>query len=135
MLSMLRPGQVNKTRDHWSLKSMQAYQARLDSFSKPKRVKSSSGKASSTSLKWPHPSHFTANPNTLAEAGFYFHPTLEDRDGVQCFMCDKELSDWNSDDDPFEIHWTKCRASCAWAIVRCGLNGDIDHDGKCVHLS
>jgi hypothetical protein len=123
-------GQVT---DLYHTNTMQAFQARLESFSKSKRVKPPSGKSSS-SIKWPHPSSFLANPTSLADAGFYFCPTYEDRDNVQCYMCHKELSDWTDDDDPFEIHWEKCRTSCAWAIVRCGLNDDADGDGKCVCL-
>jgi len=114
-----------------STPAMECYQARLDSFSKPKRVKNPS-LTTSSSIKWPHTSSssFTATPNTLAEAGFYFDPTWDDRDNVVCFMCNKELSDWAEDDDPFGIHWEKCRATCVWAQVRCGLMEDIDDDGR-----
>jgi Inhibitor of Apoptosis domain len=108
---------------------MEVFQNRLDSFFKSKRVKSPSGVSGSVSLKWPHPSHFIASPNALAEAGFFFCPTWDDRDTVKCYMCAKELSDWVQDDDPFDIHWTKCRTSCPWAIVRCGLKDDVDRDG------
>jgi len=112
---------------------MEAFQARLDSFLKPKRVKqkNTTGTGSAT-IKWPHPPHFIATPNSLAEAGFYFCPTLDERDTVKCYMCSKELSDWVQDDDPFDIHWTKCGTSCSWAVVRCGLKADIDRDGRYV---
>ena len=106
---------------------MEVFQARLDSFLKAKRVKGSSG---SILVKWPHPPHFPATPNTLAEAGFYSQPSWEERDAVKCFMCSKELSDWQEEDDPFTIHWQKCRTSCPWAILRCGLQNDLDQDGK-----
>ncbi len=109
---------------------MEALQTRRESFRKAKRVKKPSGKSSSLNLKWPHPETFKANPDSLAEAGFYFNPSWDDRDNVTCYMCGKELSDWTSDDDPFEIHWEKCRAKCAWAVVRCGLREDMDEDGK-----
>ncbi|KAF8551432.1 inhibitor of apoptosis repeat-containing protein [Imleria badia] len=110
---------------------MQSLQARIDSFQKTKRVKRYPGKASSsaTSVKWPHPPDFKANANTLAEAGFFFSPSWDDRDSVACFLCGKELSDWDADDDPFEIHYTKCQSSCAWAVVRCGLTEDLDKKG------
>jgi hypothetical protein len=111
--------------------AMQVYQNRLDSFSAPKRVKNPSLTASSL-IKWPHPTSYTANHHTLAEAGFYFNPSWEDRDNVTCFMCGKELSDWTETDDPFEIHWAKCKASCVWAVVRCGLKEDVDQDGRYV---
>ncbi|EMD31913.1 hypothetical protein CERSUDRAFT_127086 [Gelatoporia subvermispora B] len=108
---------------------MEALQARLASFAKSKKIKSLSSK-SSGSFKWPHPSTYKATPNTLAEAGFYFDPTSEYRDNVVCFMCRKELSDWDEDDDPFSIHWSKCRNNCPWAIVRCGLVEDLDRRGN-----
>ncbi|KAH7921561.1 inhibitor of apoptosis repeat-containing protein [Leucogyrophana mollusca] len=113
---------------------MEALQSRIDSFSKTKRIKKYPKKQTSTiaSIKWPHPPTFKANASTLAEAGFYFNPSWDDRDTVACFLCDKELSDWDADDDPFEIHYTKCRSTCAWAIVRCGLNEDLDEDGNYV---
>lgn len=111
---------------------MQSLQARIDSFQKTRRVKRFPGKPSSStaSLKWPHPPAFKANPNTLAEAGFYFSPSWDDRDSVACFLCGKELSDWDADDDPFEIHYTKCQSSCAWAAVRCGFAEDLDNKGR-----
>ncbi|KDQ60304.1 hypothetical protein JAAARDRAFT_152872 [Jaapia argillacea MUCL 33604] len=106
---------------------MESLQDRLDSF-KTKRTKQSN-KASS-SKKWPHPSSYKANPRTLAEAGFYFNPSTDEPDSVSCFICSKELSDWAHDDDPFHIHWSKCYDSCPWAIVRCGLEHDVDEDGN-----
>ncbi|OCH93314.1 hypothetical protein OBBRIDRAFT_832707 [Obba rivulosa] len=108
---------------------MEALHARLASFAKAKRTKQGSSKSSGL-LKWPHPPTYKATPDTLAEAGFYFHPTSEYRDNVICFMCGKELSDWDEDDDPFSIHWTKCRNTCAWAVVRCGLIEDLDRRGN-----
>ncbi|EPQ53492.1 inhibitor of apoptosis IAP repeat-containing protein, partial [Gloeophyllum trabeum ATCC 11539] len=111
--------------------SMEVLQNRLDSF-KTKRGKPSSKASASSSKKWPHPSVFKANPETLAEAGFYFTPTAQDKDNVACYMCKKHLSDWEEDDDPHRIHWAKCQDTCPWAIVRCGLEEDIDEDGNFV---
>ncbi|KAF5386685.1 hypothetical protein D9615_001913 [Tricholomella constricta] len=109
---------------------MESLQNRIDSFAKARRVKNPAKPSSSISLKWPHPStHFVATPTTLAEAGFYFSPSFDDRDNVTCFMCEKQLSDWEVHDDPFNIHWDKCGDNCCWAIVRCGLRGDMDEDG------
>ncbi|GBE87660.1 predicted protein [Sparassis crispa] len=45
-------------------------------------------------------------------------------------MCRKELSDWDAEDDPFNIHFIKCRNTCAWATVRCGLKGDLGEHGN-----
>ncbi|THH17310.1 hypothetical protein EW146_g3474 [Bondarzewia mesenterica] len=107
---------------------MEVLQARLDSFTKSKRVKHSSSKRT-VSVKWPHPDNFAATPNALAEAGFYFNPSWDDRDNVVCYLCNKELSGWEEADDPFAIHWDKCRDQCAWALVRCGM-GDGTRRGK-----
>ncbi|EGN92583.1 hypothetical protein SERLA73DRAFT_190944 [Serpula lacrymans var. lacrymans S7.3] len=111
---------------------MESLQSRLDSFLKTKRIKKHSSKSSSTSasVKWPHPPTFKATASTLSEAGFYFDPSWDDRDSVACFLCGKELSDWDADDDPFDIHYTKCRNTCPWAVVRCGLRDDVDEDGS-----
>lgn len=110
---------------------MDIFQDRLASFSKTtKRTKASLAKSISTGGKWPHPSSFKAKPSTLAEAGFYFNPSVKCRDSVTCFICGKELSQWEQADDPFEIHWLKCGRRCAWAIVRCGLREDMDENGK-----
>lgn len=116
-----------------NVRAMQALQARIDSFQKTKRVKRYPGKSSSStaSLKWPHHPDFKANADTLAEAGFFFSPSWDDRDSVTCFLCGKELSDWEVNDDPFEIHYAKCQSSCAWAVVRCGLTEDVDSEGWC----
>ena len=108
---------------------MEALQARLESFSKPKRVKHTSSKRS-VSVKWPHPDHFFATPNALAEAGFYFDPSVDDKDNVTCYMCGKQLSDWDEEDDPFDIHYNKCYQQCHWANVRCGLRLDMDSQGR-----
>ncbi|KZT20916.1 inhibitor of apoptosis repeat-containing protein [Neolentinus lepideus HHB14362 ss-1] len=105
--------------------SMQVLQDRIDSF-KPKRTT----KKSSSSQKWPHSASFKAIPQSLAEAGFYFTPWSEDKDNVTCYMCKKQLNDWDKEDDPFNVHWEKCRDSCAWAAVRCGLEEDVDGEGN-----
>ena len=109
---------------------MEALQNRIDSFSKAKRVKNPSKPSSSVSLKWPHPLDFVANPESLAEAGFFFTPGFIDRDTVTCYMCEKQLGGWEAEDDPFDIHWNKCRTNCCWANVRCGLRGDMDSQGR-----
>jgi hypothetical protein len=111
---------------------MNCFQARLDSFAKPKRVKKPSG--AFTNVKWPHPSSWTVTPQSLAEAGFYWNPSWDDKDNVVCFMCEKELSEWDEDDDPFETHFKKCKSKCAWAVVRCGLPRDFDEHGTCVWM-
>ena len=99
---------------------MEYLQARVASFArgKSKRVKGSSGDIAS-SPKWPHPASFKATPQNLAEAGFYYDPDSSSTDNVTCFMCGKHLFGWEEDDDPFAIHYDKCRDTCSWATVRC----------------
>ncbi|KAH9479320.1 Protein bir1 [Psilocybe cubensis] len=111
---------------------MDALQARVNSFKKSKRVKNPSKPSSTTNLKWPHPLHFKANPESLAEAGFYYDPSFDDPDNVTCYVCEKELGGWEEEDDPFLIHWTKCGQTCCWASARCGLTSDLDGKGRFV---
>ncbi|KAL4253018.1 hypothetical protein ABKN59_002195 [Abortiporus biennis] len=111
---------------------MEVLNNRYKSFKSTKRTKASSSK--STSSKWPHPPTFKANPNSLAEAGFYFNPSVECPDSVTCFMCGKELDTWDQYDDPFDIHWEKCGFKCPWAATRCGLKSDLDGDGVTIRI-
>ena len=113
---------------------MECLDLREASFAKGKRVKNPN-KANSTVLaKWPHKSKHLATPQVLAEAGFYYDPAYDERDNVSCFMCNKSLSQWEEEDDPFEVHWQKCGTDrrCAWAVLRCGLSTDMDRNGECV---
>ncbi|TDL24666.1 BIR-domain-containing protein [Rickenella mellea] len=108
---------------------METYHSRSQSFQKTKGSKSASKSARSATLSWPHPETFKATPSTLAEAGFYFNPSKEDPDNVTCFMCEKELGGWESEDDPFDIHSRKC-PKCPWVVARCSLANDFDSDGN-----
>lgn len=103
---------------------METFQARLDSYAGTKLKKSKQ------IIKWPHPTSFRATPLKLADAGFFFNPTGDDADNVTCFMCSKSLAEWDADDDPFDIHWTKCHEFCSWAVVRCSLHLDMDQHRK-----
>jgi hypothetical protein len=109
---------------------MEVLQARIDSFKKSKRIKNPKKPSSSATVRWPHPPDFKANPETLADAGFFYNPSYEGRDSVTCYVCDKELEDWEKDDDPYIIHWEKCGQTCCWAIVRCGLLNDMDKSDR-----
>lgn len=111
---------------------MESLQNRVESFSKSKRVKNPNKPSTNITLKWPHPPSFLANPDTLAEAGFYFDPSAGDPDNVTCFICHKELGGWEAEDDPFDIHYEKCARECSWANIRCGLRYDMDRHGRCV---
>jgi hypothetical protein len=109
---------------------MESERARLATFSDGVRFKVAKSKAL---LKWPHPDTFLATPDSLSDAGFYFNPSAEDRDNVKCFACDKELSEWDPEDDPHVIHFEKCGQTCPWAIVRCGLDLERDKRGRWVY--
>lgn len=104
---------------------MEVWHTRLESFNKAKRVKTPKVRT----YKWPHPSTYVANPESLAEAGFFFDPSQTSLDGVTCFVCKKSVSEWEEGDDPFAEHLARGQ-SCYWAIARCGLRGDQDEDGK-----
>jgi hypothetical protein len=108
---------------------MESLETRLQSFTKKPSNKSSTSTSASTSLTWPHPPSFKANPRSLAEAGFFFNPSADDTDNVKCFLCGKELGGWEQRDDPFEVHWRK-RPKCAWAVARCSLEFDLDEEGE-----
>lgn len=100
---------------------MQSLAARINSFIPPSQPKSTrKRRGAAPKLSWPHPESFLANPKTLAEAGFYYLPSEDDPDNVICFMCDKQLSQWDPDDDPEQIHVEKC-PSCPWAMVKCRM--------------
>ncbi|TFY69846.1 hypothetical protein EVJ58_g196 [Rhodofomes roseus] len=111
---------------------MESLQARLDTY-KAKRTKQSLVRSTSSSApKWPHPPSYLATPRTLAEAGFYYDPSPEEPDNVTCFVCGKELSEWEPEDDPFELHYKKCNRNCAWASARCGIELEKGKNGQYV---
>ncbi|KAH0551032.1 hypothetical protein GP486_007611, partial [Trichoglossum hirsutum] len=51
----------------------------------------------------------------LAQAGFYYRPSSESPDSVECFLCRKGLDGWEEEDDPVEEH-LKHSADCGWAV-------------------
>lgn len=99
-------------------KGMECIALRESSFTSKKRT------------KWPHSSKFLATPLTLAEAGFHHAPSAGAKDNVACFKCQKNIGEWEEDDDPFELHWQKCgrNGACAWAVVRC--SPDLEFKNK-----
>ncbi|EPS40621.1 hypothetical protein H072_5509 [Dactylellina haptotyla CBS 200.50] len=63
----------------------------------------------------------------MARAGFYFKPAVGDEDNVACFICQKNMSEWDPDDDPAEQH-LRHNSSCGWALTMCRdlvVDGDI----------
>lgn len=65
----------------------------------------------------------------MARAGFYFKPAPGDEDNVACFLCQKNMSEWDVDDDPSEQH-LRHNNSCGWALTMCR---DLVVDGALVH--
>lgn len=117
------------TKQRASSMSWQALSTRVASFTAPPKPAGARPTRGQQKTSWPHPPSFRANPATLAEAGFYYAPSSSDLDNVVCFMCAKELSDWEAEDDPFQIHAAKC-PKCPWVVVRCALAQDLDDEGK-----
>ncbi len=103
------------------LDQMDAYEARLASFA-PKKS-SRSKKQQAVSGGWLHPPTFRATPSRLAQAGFYFEPSVSKPDNVLCFMCGHALGNWEEQDDPFKVH-VEHSPKCAWAIARCSIEDD-----------
>ena len=56
----------------------------------------------STFKSWPF-AEGPCNPSNLAKAGFFYAGKKGD-DSVRCFVCFKELCNWNENDDPFTEH-------------------------------
>jgi hypothetical protein len=126
---------------------MEVCDVRRHSFYASKRVKVSPVSARANGhhinntklfvLIWPHPQYFSANPATLAEAGFYYDPLWPRSDRVTCFMCGLSWSSFTSEEDPHQVHAKRCRwvdergisSHCSWAVARCISNGDLDEHG------
>lgn len=93
------------------------YDSRFASFqtAQPvsKRRASNASSKAPKAIKWPHKS---LSPETLAKAGFFFHPSQANPDNVACFLCHRSLDGWEEDDDPLAEH-LKHSPDCGWAIV------------------
>lgn len=92
---------------------MQSLAARIASFKPPTRRTKSSLPNWSISAS----THPKITPENLAEAGFFFNPSVEEPDNCQCFSCGLQLGGWDEDDDPF-VEQCK-RADCAWGEMVC----------------
>jgi hypothetical protein len=95
---------------------MHSFAARLTSFRTTKGNDRRQSLIPRDFVEWPHPSNYLATPETLADAGFYHSPSPFDPDNVACFLCGKELGDWQPQDDPFKIHAEKC-PKCSWVLL------------------
>ncbi|KAK6440838.1 hypothetical protein LTR95_002939 [Oleoguttula sp. CCFEE 5521] len=92
--------------------------ARVASFEQPqqlaKRRASSQGRKKAQVIEWPH-EYPTARQ--LADAGFFYKPSPDAPDNVQCFTCAVKLDGWEATDNPLQEHLAHS-SSCAWAICQ-----------------
>ncbi|KAL3244652.1 hypothetical protein MRX96_018634 [Rhipicephalus microplus] len=56
------------------------------------------------------------NPQRMAEAGFYHARTENEPDLARCYVCYKEMIDWDSNDEPLKEH-SRSR-DCAFVLLR-----------------
>lgn len=64
-------------------------------------------------------------PKNFAAAGFYNYSTTTFCDTVKCFACEKELSDWEKNDDPWVEH-SKRGAKCPYVIFKTKSNTTLE---------
>uniref|UniRef100_A0A8C4Q1J4 Dual E2 ubiquitin-conjugating enzyme/E3 ubiquitin-protein ligase BIRC6 n=1 Tax=Eptatretus burgeri TaxID=7764 RepID=A0A8C4Q1J4_EPTBU len=57
-----------------------------------------------TFTSWPHPSYRWAQPDPMAQAGFYHQPTTNGDDRAMCFTCSVCLVSWEPTDEPWSEH-------------------------------
>lgn len=62
--------------------------------------------------------------SNFAAAGFFNHSTNEYSDNVKCFACQKELSNWEENDDPWEEH-VKRGSKCPFVLFKNKENATI----------
>lgn len=90
----------------------QTAQARQESFERARIIGTSlKSRAKKNFLSWPHE---TPGVDEMAAAGFFFAPTKEIHDRVECFFCHQSFSQWQEDDDPALEHVKLC-PNCPWA--------------------
>lgn len=71
---------------------------------------------------WPHKYNYTATPQALAEAGFFYHCSQVGDDCVVCFQCGVALDGWEVGDEPLVEH-KKRNAECPYLLRGEGGNG------------
>ena len=54
----------------------------------------------------------------MAEAGFFYKPTVKSPDNVVCYLCQKSLDGWEPEDDP-RIEHLSHSDHCGWAWNVC----------------
>lgn len=66
----------------------------------------------------------------MAKAGFYFKPAVGDEDNAACYLCQKNMSQWDPEDDPAAEH-IRHDTTCGWALTTCQelvVDGDFIDD-------
>ncbi|KAF7131305.1 hypothetical protein CNMCM5793_004419 [Aspergillus hiratsukae] len=99
------------------IKEMETFSARLASFDlvlHPERRRTSSAKTVKP-ISWPHSRPSPAEPK-LAHAGFYYNPYETNPDNTTCYLCQRALDGWESEDNPITEH-LKHSKDCGWAIM------------------
>ncbi|GAB7354995.1 hypothetical protein MBLNU459_g5607t1 [Dothideomycetes sp. NU459] len=96
--------------------TMHSYHARLQSFQSEhrlaKRRASSQKKKQHSAVQWPHQ---VPAPEHLARAGFFYSPSSDSDDNVQCFLCAVALDGWELGDDPMAEHLAHS-TECGWVL-------------------
>ena len=100
-----------------TISELSAYSTRLATFDGPvqvskRRASAATKKKTATSVEWPHSD---PTPEQLALAGFYYKPSATEPDNVACWLCNKNLANWESGDEPAIEHINHI-SDCAWAI-------------------
>ncbi|KAH6921193.1 hypothetical protein HPB50_027820 [Hyalomma asiaticum] len=72
---------------------------------------------------WPLRGSSVCSPRRMAEAGFYYCPTETDPDLARCYVCFKELVEWEPGDDPFQEH--ACYTDCPFVALGMKKEKDI----------
>jgi hypothetical protein len=98
---------------------MEIYENRLSTFSASRTKKLGLPAHSAWPLK--SSTHPRLTPDALASAGWYYTPTKAEPDLVTCFLCKKELSGWEEDDDPYREHVGRRDDKCGWARTKCAV--------------
>ncbi|SMR44022.1 unnamed protein product [Zymoseptoria tritici ST99CH_1A5] len=98
-------------------KDLNEFAARLATFTtshhlaKRRASSNASKKKKDGTVEWPH--EFPSG-HALARAGFFYRPSHDSNDNVQCFMCSVKLDGWEATDDPVSEHLAHS-SGCAWA--------------------
>ncbi|KAF3942342.1 hypothetical protein ABW19_dt0208269 [Dactylella cylindrospora] len=127
---VIKASKPSKTSRQSGVKAFYTQEEREKSFAVTgARKRQSNPKKGSKAQKWTWPSDHP-HPELMAKAGFYFKPAQGDEDNVACFLCQKNMSEWDPEDDPAEQH-VRHNNSCGWALTMCRelvVDGEIASD-------